>query len=299
VGQEVRRYVLEISPLSDWRGLEIGRLLLLLDVTERRRAQAQILEQQRALAMLRERESLARELHDSMGQVLGFASLKMGATRALIAGDQLAKADDQLARLEDIMADAHADVREYILNLRTAPTEERPFFSALQHYLAGFRQNYGFQVDLSIGPGVDDGLLPPEAQMQLFRIVRRKTTAIILDGHAIPTILPSKRYLDAARLAMFARVRERFLDDSKDLQLRIRRKRFVTQSRADCQMGLDVIVVFETLQVSPQYPEEGLLQGRRAVQVQNILAHIGMCVADHAAQMIELRRSSIPLAIPS
>ncbi|HSR32033.1 MAG TPA: histidine kinase N-terminal 7TM domain-containing protein [Anaerolineae bacterium] len=171
-GQEVQQYVLEISPLTDWRGLEIGRLLLLRDVTERRQAQAQLLEQQRALAMLREREHLARELHDSIGQVLGFASLKTGAARKLIADGKLANADDQLSHLESIMADAHADVREYILNLRTAPTAERPFFMALQHYLAGYRQNYGFQVDLSIGAGVDDGRLPPEAQMQLFRILQ-------------------------------------------------------------------------------------------------------------------------------
>ena len=171
-GQEVRQYVLEISPLTDWRGLEVGRLLLLRDVTERRQAQAQLLEQQRSLAMLREREHLARELHDSIGQVLGFASLKTGAARKLIADGKLANADDQLAHLESIMADAHADVREYILNLHTAPTAERPFFLALQHYLAGYRQNYGFQVDLSIGAGVDDGRLPPEAQMQLFRILQ-------------------------------------------------------------------------------------------------------------------------------
>jgi signal transduction histidine kinase len=74
--------VLEISPLSDWRGLEVGRLLVLRDVTERRRAQAQILEQQRALAMLHERESLARELHDSIGQVLAMSNAGPGRTRS-------------------------------------------------------------------------------------------------------------------------------------------------------------------------------------------------------------------------
>lgn len=170
--QEDRQYLLEISPLTDWRGLEVGRLLVLRDVTEQKRAQALLLEQQRALAMLHEREHLARELHDSIGQVLGFASLKTGATRKLIADGKLARADEQLAQLESIMADAHADVREYILNLRTAPTGERPFFAALRHYLEGFRQNYGIQVDLSVDTGVDDSLLAPEAQMQLLRIVQ-------------------------------------------------------------------------------------------------------------------------------
>ena len=171
-GREDRQYLLEISPLTDWRGLEVGRLLVLRDVTEQKQAQTQLLEQQRALAMLHEREHLARELHDSIGQVLGFASLKTGATRKLIADGKFARADEQLAHLESIMADAHADVREYILNLRTAPTGERPFFAALWHYLEGFRHNYGIQVDLSVGVGVDDSLLAPEAQMQLLRIVQ-------------------------------------------------------------------------------------------------------------------------------
>jgi len=170
--QEDRQYLLEISRLTDWRGLEVGRLLVLHDVTEQKRAQTQLLEQQRALAMLHEREHLARELHDGIGQVLGFASLKTGATRKLIADGKLARADEQLAHLESIMADAHADVREYILNLRTAPTAERPFFAALRHYLEGFRHNYGIQVDLSVGAGVDGSLLAPEAQMQVLRIVQ-------------------------------------------------------------------------------------------------------------------------------
>jgi PAS domain S-box-containing protein len=168
----VRSYEIDVSSLRDFRGLLMGHLLLLRDVTEHKRAEAQIIEQQRSLAMLREREQLARELHDGIGQVLGFASLKMGATRKLIADGKLAKADDQLAHLERAVIEAHADVRETILNLRTAPTGDKPFFSALQHYVDGYRQNYGIRVDLSFGPGVDESLLAPEAQMQLFRILQ-------------------------------------------------------------------------------------------------------------------------------
>jgi signal transduction histidine kinase len=171
-GSGTRSYQLEVSSLRDWRGLEAGRLLLLHDVTAQKQAQAQLLEQERALAMLHEREQLARELHDSTGQVLGFTSLKLGVVRKLIADGKLVKADDQLARLESMVAEAHADMREYILNLRTAPTGEKPFFSALGHYLDGFRQNYGIQVDYSIGEGVDEKLFSPEMQMQLFRIVQ-------------------------------------------------------------------------------------------------------------------------------
>jgi signal transduction histidine kinase len=150
----------------------LGHLLLLRDVTAQQQAQAQIIAQQRSLAMLREREQLARELHDGISQVLGFASLKLSAARKLIADGRLDKADDQLTRLEAAIIEAHADVRETILDLRTAPTGEKPFFAALQHYLDGFCQNYGIQSELAVGAGVDERLLPPEAQMQLFRILQ-------------------------------------------------------------------------------------------------------------------------------
>lgn len=171
-GSGARTYLLSPSSLKDWRGQEAGRLLLLHDVTESRQTQAQILEQQRALSMFREREQLARELHDGLGQVLGYTGLRMEATRKLLADGKLATADDQLVKLENIIADAHADVREYILNLRTTPTGERPFFATLQYYLDGFLKNYGLRGDLSIGPGVEEGVLAPEAQVQLFRIIQ-------------------------------------------------------------------------------------------------------------------------------
>ena len=172
LGAETRCYEIQSSHLDDFRGLPVGRLLLLHDVTEQRRSQAQILEQQRALSMLQERDQLARELHDGLGQVLGYTGLRMEATRKLIADGKLATVDDQLLQLENIVADAHADVREYILNLRAAPTDQRPFFSTLQHYLDGVLKNYGIRVDLSLGSGVEEGIFAPEAQVQLFRIIQ-------------------------------------------------------------------------------------------------------------------------------
>jgi serine phosphatase RsbU (regulator of sigma subunit) len=59
-----RHYLLETSILKDVRGLTVGSLLMLHDRTERRRAQARILEQQIEIAMLQEREQLARLQHE-------------------------------------------------------------------------------------------------------------------------------------------------------------------------------------------------------------------------------------------
>jgi signal transduction histidine kinase len=171
-GAAARQYAPALSTLADFRGLPVGHLLMLLDMTGQRRAEAETLERQRLQATLRERERLARELHDSIGQVFGFANLKVGAARKLMADGKLAKADDQLATVEHIVADAHADLREYILNLRVGPSDERSFLAALRQYLDGYRQNYGIRVDLSTGDGIDDRLFSVDAQLQLFRILQ-------------------------------------------------------------------------------------------------------------------------------
>jgi len=185
-GLEARYYQIEGSSLNDWRGMRIGRLFTLWDITEQKLAQTQIMEQQRALAALKEREQLARELHDSTSQVLAYASFQLEAIQnhlqnveeAISAGNsakanqRLVKAGDQLSRVSNIVEEAQADVREYILNLRLAPSDQRPFFATLRHYLNGFRQNYGLQVDLSLGPGIGEDTFDPGTQMQLFRIIQ-------------------------------------------------------------------------------------------------------------------------------
>ncbi len=152
-GAAARRCAATLTPLHDFRGLAIGYLLLLRDVTEQRRAQAQILEQQRILAALHEREQLGRDLHDSIGQVLGCASLQVEAARRLLEAGQIARAETQLTRLAAVLQDAHADVREQILNLRAAPSPQQPLFSTVHHYLC-------------------DEALAPATQMQLFRILQ-------------------------------------------------------------------------------------------------------------------------------
>ena len=154
------------------------------DITESRQTQAQILEHQRVVATLSERERLARELHDSLGQVLGFASLKLGATRKLVTDGKLEKADDQMAHLESILSDAHADVREYILNLHTAPSNDQPFFATVRHYLDGFRQNYGIQVLLNLDEGLGQSPFPPEARVQVYHILQEALSNARKHGQA-------------------------------------------------------------------------------------------------------------------
>jgi signal transduction histidine kinase len=124
-GQEVRHYTLAISELKDWRGLDAGCLLLLHDITEQKQVQAQLVKQQRGLAMLHEREQLARELHDSIGQVLSYMSMQAQAIRKRAHDGDLAAVDAQLARLAS--AQEAQGCPQSIPNLKSEPVEQLAF----------------------------------------------------------------------------------------------------------------------------------------------------------------------------
>jgi PAS domain S-box-containing protein len=142
------------------------------DVTESRHAHAQILQQQRAVAMLQERTRLARELHDSIGQVLAYVSMQAQAIRKrAIEGDLLA-VDAQLSRLAEASQVAHADLRESILSLNIGAGEDWSFPTALRQYLDAYHDNYGIQTHLTLPDGCCDGCFEPEAEVQLLRVIQ-------------------------------------------------------------------------------------------------------------------------------
>ena len=168
----VRDYTLTPLPLKDWHGLEVGRLLLLRDVTEPKRVREKEKQEHLLLAVLEERERLARELHDSLGQVLSYASLQVETAEQLSLEGQGQAAAAQLNRLGSVIRDAHADLREYILNLHSTSSLEQPFFPTVKQYLDGFTRSYDIQTMLAVAPGLEQCNLPPDRRLQLFRILQ-------------------------------------------------------------------------------------------------------------------------------
>ncbi|MCA9934675.1 MAG: PAS domain-containing protein [Anaerolineales bacterium] len=164
--------LLTASTLQDWRKRDIGYLLLLHDITEQKQAQTQLVAQQRALATLQERERLARELHDSLGQTLAATHLQASAARHLLAQGQLDQTDHCLAQLAEISIAAEADVRDYLLGAKTAFAPEMPFLETLRQYALRFGQQYNLQVELDTPPELETQSLGFPVEVQLLRLIQ-------------------------------------------------------------------------------------------------------------------------------
>ncbi|PPD57303.1 histidine kinase N-terminal 7TM domain-containing protein [Dehalogenimonas etheniformans] len=183
-GPNKRHYNLSLALLSDRGGEAVGQLLLLHDVTEEKKSQIQLIEQQKAVTMLEERDRLARELHDGIAQVLGYISLQAQTASKLLNEGKGEKADSILGRLVEVAKDAHADIRESILNLRSNPHEEWSFIPELRRYLRNFEANYGIHTDLNLTETDENRSIEPVIGLQLFRIIQEALTNSRKHGNA-------------------------------------------------------------------------------------------------------------------
>jgi PAS domain S-box-containing protein len=175
-GKEIRYLRLNITSLVDKHDQVLGHLLLLYDITEEKKAHARVLEQQQVVATLQERERLARELHDSTGQVLGYVNLQAETIRKWLQAGKYDKVESLIARVAEVAKGAHTDIRESILSLKASSSREWSFLPVLRQYLNEFQSNYDIHTELAIQDGLRENLFKPDAEVQLLRVIQEALT---------------------------------------------------------------------------------------------------------------------------
>ena len=132
---------------------------------------ARLHRQLQALAITEERERIAREMHDSLAQVLGYVNTKAQAAQTLVRNGETERAAEQIGQLAEAARAAYADVREGILGLRTSLPGDRGFQAALADYLHQWQAQSGVAVEL-VTTMDEPPRLAPSAEVQLLRIVQ-------------------------------------------------------------------------------------------------------------------------------
>ncbi|MFM8594481.1 MAG: GAF domain-containing protein [Chloroflexota bacterium] len=128
--------------------------------------------QVRALATTEERERIAREMHDSLAQMLGYVNTKAQAVSELLRAGDTQRAEQHLDQLAAAARNAYADVREDILALRQNPLGNRGLAPSLVAYVEQWSRQSGISVTWRPSPPESLPAMEPYADVQIIRIVQ-------------------------------------------------------------------------------------------------------------------------------
>lgn len=165
-------YEVLLSPLTDNKGVLIGRLVVTYDITEKKLEQQRYLKQQWEHAVSEERERMARDLHDNLGQVLGFINLHAQGIRQELSNANVDFVSNKLDKLVNVSQSAHNDIREYISNTRNSASMETDFTTGLAKELRKFEEQSGINVKLDIPIGFLGHDLKPTIQINMLYIIK-------------------------------------------------------------------------------------------------------------------------------
>ena len=119
------------------------------------------------LAVMEERNRLARELHDSVTQLLYSLTLFAEAGQRMLKAKDFDRAEQYLHRLGETAQQAHKEMRLLIYELRSPVVEEEGLVNALQHRLDTVEKRAGLDACLEIDGNIQ---LPAIVADGLFRI---------------------------------------------------------------------------------------------------------------------------------
>jgi signal transduction histidine kinase len=137
-------------------------------------------ERSQQLAVLEERQRLARELHDSVSQALYGIGLGARTARTLLDRDP-SKAVEPIEYVLSLAEGGLAEMRALIFELRPDSIEREGLVSALSKQAAALRARHGLEVEMTLG---DEPDLPLEVKEGLYRIAQEALNNVVRHAQA-------------------------------------------------------------------------------------------------------------------
>ena len=135
------------------------------------------------MAAFEEREHIAREMHDSLAQVLGYLRLQTSALEQKLAAGELAPIAEGLQEMRKAARDAYEDVRQGMLALRTAASLKKGLISSLEEFLQEYRTRSGLDVEVQVADEAATRL-SARSEGQLLRIIQEALANVRKHAHA-------------------------------------------------------------------------------------------------------------------
>jgi signal transduction histidine kinase len=140
--------------------------------------QDRVQQQVRELAVQRERDRIARDLHDGIAQVLGYVSTKTEAIDHLLEHGRVPEARTNVQELGAASRSVYVDVRTAIGRLASTGGRDDSWPAQLSATVRRFADTSKVAAVVELDPRATTLALPPESQEQLIAIVREALTNV-------------------------------------------------------------------------------------------------------------------------
>ncbi len=172
---------LNVSPLRDANGTIIGASKIARDITEHKRL---ITAEREAEMMHRlveaqesERQRIARDLHDHIGQQMTGLRLKLERVAELIGSEH--EAAPEIDAIRGLTAKMDTDVSFLSWELRPTELDQLGLSDALKSFANEWSRQYGIETEFHTVPHFSSQRLPADIETSLYRITQEALNNIL------------------------------------------------------------------------------------------------------------------------
>ena len=158
-----------------WNGV-VAEVIQIHDISELTRAEEELRNLSRRLLQLQDEQkrTMARELHDVVGQTLTALLAKLAAIERGQSFD--AESRKTLHQCLALASEVLSDIRTFSYLLHPPLLDEEGVRAAFDLYVAGFAERSGIEVEIDISSDLER--LPQELEITLFRVVQEALTNV-------------------------------------------------------------------------------------------------------------------------
>lgn len=189
-----------------------------LEEAERREALRGKLLRRIVSAQERERQRIARELHDETGQALTALGLGLRGIATTVNQDS-SRAADNLRQLEALAARSLDELQRLIADLRPSHLDDLGLSATLRWYTGEVQNRFSLPIHFSV-KGDENHTLPPPVKTALFRIVQEALTNVVKHAQASQVEVTLSYFPHQARVMVLDNGQGFSLAELKDIETR-------------------------------------------------------------------------------
>jgi signal transduction histidine kinase len=152
----------------------------------------ELAEANEAMAVVKERQRIARDLHDSLAQRLGYFHLRLADVERRLAGGAAHDVQDEIRELKQSAREAYEEARQAIFGLRSMVSRSLGFLPNLTEYLHDWTAQTGVTVDLRVD-SEEPITLAPVVEVQLIGIIQEAMANVRKHAEAHRVVLSVER----------------------------------------------------------------------------------------------------------